>query len=269
MNWEDIQSKLRRRLGYLFSDQQSIRSLVLDVDSELEGFIVWNGRAVDCWSGILREVRIRHKELRLIDSALLDYPEDETLKQAKQDFLLLQQASIVIVPPIKSVIPPSKPADSTGAIEVFISYSEDDEKFMKQLETHLSPLKREEVIRPWHKQQIKIGEGEGHGDLEIAKHIDSAQIILLLMSPSFVASDQLYEDQMMRAINRQRSGDPVRVIPIAVRHIAPGDPDKTPYQKIQGLPRNGRPIDTSRNPDEAWALIAQEIRAVCNDLRGK
>ena len=69
---------------------------------------------------------------------------------------------------------------------------------------------------------------------EIADHIDSAQIILLLMSPSFIASDQLYENEMMRAINRQESGDAVRVIPIAVRSIAPGDPDKTPLPKDTG-----------------------------------
>jgi nucleoside phosphorylase len=160
----------------------------------------------------------------------------------------------------------NKQPDDTEPINVFISYSAEDEKFKKQLETHLSQLRREGVIRPWHSQQTKVGEGQGR-EQEIANHIDSAQIILLLMSPSFLASDQLYENEMMRAINRQLSGDAVRVIPITVRHIAPGDPDKTPFQKIQGLPRSGKPIESWRSADEAWALIAQEIRGVCKDLR--
>jgi nucleoside phosphorylase len=163
-------------------------------------------------------------------------------------------------------IPSTNPTDGTEPIEVFISYSADDEKFKKQLETHLSQLRREGVIRPWHSQQTKLGEAQGR-EQEIANHIDSAQIILLLMSPSFIASDQLYENEMMRAINRQQSGNAVRVIPITVRHIAPGDPDKTPFQKIQGLPRNGKPIESWRSADEAWATIAQEIRGVCKDLR--
>jgi nucleoside phosphorylase len=156
------------------------------------------------------------------------------------------------------------PADDTEPINVFISYAEKDERFKEDLETHLAMLKREGVIRPWYGQQTKVGKAR---EEQIAEHIASAQIILLLMSPSFIASEQLYENEMMRAINRQRSGDPVRVIPIAVRYIAPGDPDKTPFQKIQGLPRNGKPIESWRSADEAWALIAQEIREVCKDLR--
>jgi nucleoside phosphorylase len=164
--------------------------------------------------------------------------------------------------------PSGKQADGTGPIEVFISYAEEDERFKKQLETHLAQLKRDKTIRPWYSQQTQLGLIQGW-EQEIAEHIDSAQIVLLLMSPSFIASDQLYENEMTRAIERQKAGDSVRVIPIAVRHIAPSDPDKTPdFQKIQGLPRNGRPIEAWRSADEAWAQIAQEVREVCKALRG-
>jgi len=262
MRWEEIQRKLRYKLGELFSHEQSIRSIVRDIDSTLEAFVVWNGNAVDCWSGILREARFRHLELDLVDAARLAYPQDEVLRKAEDDIkkLISGTASTVTSTPISS-----PPVDATKPINVFISYAQDDEKFQKQLETHLALLKREGVISPWHSQQAKVGETR---EQQIANHIDSAQIILLLMSPSFIASDQLYVNEMMRALNRQRAGDAVRVIPIAVRHIALGDPDKTPFQKIQGLPRNGKPIDAWRSADEAWAAIAQEIREVCKDLRG-
>ena len=166
----------------------------------------------------------------------------------------------------KPTQPPSKQADGTGPIDVFISYAAEDEKFKKQLETHLTLLKREGVISTWNSQQTTAGLIEG-AEQEIATRIDSAQIILLLMSTSFLASDDLYKNQMMRAINRQQSGKAVRVIPIAVRYVAPGNPDIVPFQKIQGLPRNGKPIESWRSADEAWAMIAQEIREVCKDLR--
>jgi nucleoside phosphorylase len=169
----------------------------------------------------------------------------------------------------KSTQPPqtqsNQQVNSTKPIEVFISYAKKDEKFKEDLETHLALLKRDGTIRPWYSQQTQVGLAQGW-EQEIADHIDSAQIILLLMSPSFIASNQLYDNEMMRAIKRQQSGDAVRVIPIAVRHIAPGDPDKTPFQKIQGLPRNGKPIESWRSADEAWAMIAQEIREVCKNL---
>jgi len=180
-------------------------------------------------------------------------------------------ASVSSSPAQKSAQPSmtqrGKQADGTGPIEVFISYAEKDEKFKEDLETHLTLLRREGVILPWNSQKTKTGLGKGR-EQEIAEHINSAQIILLLMSPSFLKSDQLYENEMMRAIERQKAGDPVRVIPIAVRPIPLGDPDKTPYQKIQGLPRNGKPVESWRSVDEAWASIAQEIREVCKDLLG-
>ncbi|HEY6540699.1 MAG TPA: TIR domain-containing protein [Ktedonobacteraceae bacterium] len=150
-------------------------------------------------------------------------------------------------------------ANDVEPIEVFISYSEEDEKFKKQLETHLTMLRREGIIRPWHSQQIEPGQEWEH---ETANHIDSAQIILLLISPSFLASDQLYENEMMRAMERQALGA-ARIIPIILRSV---DLGRTPFKKLLALPRNGKPVDTWRNADEIWSSIAQEIRYVCEQL---
>ena len=150
-------------------------------------------------------------------------------------------------------------ANDVEPIEVFISYSEEDEKFKKQLETHLTMLRREGIIRPWHSQQIEPGQEWEH---ETANYIDSAQIILLLISPSFLASDQLYENEMMRAMERQALGA-ARVIPIILRSV---DLGRTPFKRLLALPRNGKPIDTWSNADEIWTIIVQEIRHVCEQL---
>src|SRR5205085_8476344 len=114
------------------------------------------------------------------------------------------------------------PANRRGPIDVFISYSEEDERFKKQLETHLVMLRREGIIRPWHSQQIEPGQ---EWEQETASHIDSAQIILLLVSSSFLASDQLYDHELLRAMERQASGD-ARVVPIILRSV---DLDRTPF----------------------------------------
>src|SRR5207302_8746352 len=112
----------------------------------------------------------------------------------------------------------------TGPVKIFISYSEEDERFKKQLETHLVMLRREGIIRPWHSQQIEPGQ---EWEQETASHIDSAQIILLLVSSSFLASDQLYDHELLRAMERQASGD-ARVVPIILRSV---DLDRTPFKK--------------------------------------
>ena len=127
----------------------------------------------------------------------------------------------------------------------------------------LSLLRREGVINTWDSQNTTAA----GLTRDIEKLIDSSQIVLILMSTSFLASDDLYKNQMMRAINRQLSGEVVRVIPITVRYIAPGNSSIVPFQKIQGLPRNGKPIEKWQSTDEAWSEVAKEIRQVCEDLQ--
>jgi nucleoside phosphorylase len=145
-------------------------------------------------------------------------------------------------------------------LDVFISYSAEDERFEHELETHLVMLKRKGIIRPWHSQQMSAGSEWEKG---ISNLIDQSQIVLLLISPSFLASDQLYDQEMQQAMKRHESGD-ARVVPIIIRSANIAD---TPFSKLLILPRNLQPIDTWRNRDEIWAKVAEEIRNVCNNLR--
>ena len=145
-------------------------------------------------------------------------------------------------------------------LDVFISYSADDERFKHELETHLVMLKRNRIIQPWHSEQVKAGL---EWEKEISKLIDQSQIVILLISPSFLASDHLYEQEMQQAMERHTSGN-ARVIPIMIRFANIAD---TPFSKLLILPRNLQPVDTWRNRDEIWVRIAEDIRNVCNDLR--
>ena len=146
-------------------------------------------------------------------------------------------------------------------LDLFISYSTDDERFKKELETHLVMLKRDGTIRPWHSQPA------GAAGLELKKEIsdliDRSQIILLLISPSFLASDYLYDQEMQHAMERHQSGA-ARVVPIIIRSA---NISNTPFKDLLALPRNLQPVDTWHNRDAIWAKIAQEIRDVCNNLR--
>src|SRR2546429_419260 len=114
----------------------------------------------------------------------------------------------------------------------------------------------------WHHQQIEAGQ---EWEQETPSHIDSAQIILLLVSSSFLASDQLYENELMRAMERQAAGA-ARVVPIILRYV---DLEQTPFKKLLALPRNGKPIDSWRNTDEIWTSITREIRQLCEQLRNR
>src|SRR5215469_1143805 len=146
--------------------------------------------------------------------------------------------------------------------EVFFSYAHNDEDLRNELANHLSLLKRQSVIREWHDRQITAGE-EWAG--EISSHLQSAEIILLLVSSDFLASDYCYDIEMQRALERHEAGD-ARVIPIILR---PVDWHDAPFGKLQALPTDGKPVD-SRNwysKDEAFYDVTQGIRRVIEELQ--
>src|SRR6266700_2234102 len=115
-------------------------------------------------------------------------------------------------------------------LSVFISYAHEDEPLRQQLEAHLSLLRRQGWIADWHDRQILAG-NEWARDID--EHLEMASIILLLISPDFLASDYCYDIEMQRALERHRRGE-TRVIPIILR---PVDWHGAPFGQLQCLPR--------------------------------
>ena len=70
------------------------------------------------------------------------------------------------------------------AVKIFFCYAHEDEALLNKLKAHLMPLQREKLIDVWHNRDIKAGT---EWEREIDKHLNSAQIILLLVSPDFMA----------------------------------------------------------------------------------
>jgi len=151
-------------------------------------------------------------------------------------------------------------SDETESISVFISYAQKDEKFRKQLETYLSMLKRDDIINTVYSQDIDTGQERVQ---EIANGINRAQVILLLVSPNFLAAKQVYQNMIRLTMEKHEQGT-AYVIPITLSQVELGD---TPLQKLQSFPRDGRPIESWRRTDDVWSEIAKQIRHVYNKLR--
>ena len=146
-------------------------------------------------------------------------------------------------------------------IDVFISYSHQDEAYRAELEKHLSLLKRSGAIRSWHDRRIGAGE---EWKSAIDENLDRARVILLLISVDFVTSDYCYAIEMKRAMERRAAGEAV-VIPIILRQCDGWH--STPFGALQALPRDGKPIKSWSDPDEAWTDVARGIRQVVERLR--
>lgn len=146
-------------------------------------------------------------------------------------------------------------------IEIFLSYSDKDESLCELLLSHLSPLRRLDVIKHWHHHQIIAGQNWVN---ETIKYLDTAQVILLLISSDFIDSDYCFSDQLKRAMERHTAGT-ARVIPILLRNV---DYVGMPFEKLEPLPQNRCPVKSSswQNWDEAFEHIARGVRAVIEEM---
>jgi internalin A len=148
------------------------------------------------------------------------------------------------------------------AVRLFYSYSHKDEHWRTQLETHLKLLHRRGLIDPWYDRNIEAGD---EWKQRIDENLEHADIILLLVSADFIASDYCYEKEMKRAIERQERKE-ARVIPIIVRDV---DWKDTPFAKLQALPKDGLAITKWSDKDSAWRNVSEGIKKVVEEIRKK
>ncbi|OYE03748.1 tetratricopeptide repeat protein [Nostoc sp. 'Peltigera membranacea cyanobiont' 232] len=139
------------------------------------------------------------------------------------------------------------------SIEVFISYHQKDEELREELEKHLATLVREQTITSWHNGKTVAGQESQN---EINKYLKRAGLILLLVSPDFIASDSHWTLEVTRALEQNAAGK-ARVIPVLLR---PTDWDNPPIDKLSPLPSNRKPITKWDDRDEAFLEVVKGIR---------
>jgi hypothetical protein len=136
---------------------------------------------------------------------------------------------------------------------VFFSYSHKDEELRDRLEVALATLKRQGLIETWHDRMLRAGDEFDPG---IRQELERADIILLLVSPDFIASGYCYDVEMTRALERHHAGE-ARVIPVILRAC---DWHPTPFGKLIAAPRDGKAIRSWPDLDEAFLDVAKKIR---------
>src|SRR5215218_1206323 len=144
-------------------------------------------------------------------------------------------------------------------LRIFCSYAHEDEERLNVLREWLRGLERQGLIEWWHDREIVPG---WEWEETIDKNLRTAEVILLLVTPDFMASDYVYEEEIDRAIERHEGGE-ARVIPIMVR---PADWEWASFGKLQALPKDAKPITTWLNQDEAWLDVIRGIRKAVKKL---
>lgn len=144
--------------------------------------------------------------------------------------------------------------------KIFFSYSHKDEALRDQLETHLALLQRQGLIEAWHDRRIVAG---SNLDDSVSEQLETADVILILVSANFIASDYCYSREMMRALERHDEGTAV-VIPVILKAC---DWHSAPFGKLLAAPRDGKPVDMWANLDEGLTDVAKQVRKVVEKLQ--
>ena len=144
-------------------------------------------------------------------------------------------------------------------MELFLSYSHRDERLKDELDIHLSGLKREGLVSSWNDRKITAG---SEWKDEINRRLAGANLIILLVSASFLASDFCYEEEMTKALRRNQEGT-AKVIPVI---LSPVDWKSSPLRQLQALPKDAKPITSWSNRQAALLDTARGIRGVIENL---
>ena len=152
----------------------------------------------------------------------------------------------------------------SGPVTLFYSYAPEDEELRNQLDKHLRILQRRGILSTWYDGDIHAGDDRTK---KTYTYLESAQIILLLISADFLASDYCYNVEMQCALGRHSTGE-ARVIPVILRPVD-WQHDST-LSSLHALPTDGKPVTnwpSSPHYDTAFENIAQGIRQIVEDLR--
>ena len=100
--------------------------------------------------------------------------------------------------------------------QIFISYSQKDERWRDELEIQLKPYLRDGSIISWSDKQINPG---SQWFSEINSALTNTKVAVLLVTPDFIASDFIHEYELSPLLKEAEQGG-VRILWVHVRACA-------------------------------------------------
>ncbi|WP_437968851.1 TIR domain-containing protein [Sorangium sp. So ce260] len=183
-------------------------------------------------------------------------PTPPAAQPARPDTSSARAAADVTVEPS----PARSPA--TGPLQVFISYAPEDAKHLAELEKHLKMLgpRRMGLIDSWSARSVGVG---GEEKLERDRRLKSAHVILLLVSPDFLNSDECYDVEVQAAMAAHERKEAC-IVPVLLREVSY---EGTPFAKLRPTPDNRKPVTEWTSMDAAFTEVAKDIRRAVESLR--
>ena len=153
----------------------------------------------------------------------------------------------------------TSPTSERRHVKLFCSYSHKDSRYREELDTHLANLRAQGVVI-WHDRLIKPGADWAR---EIDDNLDLADLVVLLVSADFMASQYCMGVEFERALARHDGPESIKVVAVLVRDC---DLEGAPFERLQMLPTTSqgrlRPVKQWSDRDSAWTDVVVGIRNV-------
>jgi hypothetical protein len=271
---------LRRVLADLYPREADQRRLAVDAGLR-ESAIAFDPAAETSWFNVLQHAKKQGRVDALVALAREEYPQHEALSSilggapAHGHAAQPKEAPPVAAPaapPAASAPPHAMPPRTAFSfpepVEVFYSCAvgdAEDAALLGKLEDQLRVLERRGVLRGWSSRRVGAGK-EWRGQVDA--HLERADIVLLLVSASFLGSDDLWDEEMKRAMARHERGE-ARVIPVILR---PCLWDGAPFGSLAALPEGGAPVTDAKawpSVDAALLDVAKGIEEAAREVAAR
>lgn len=97
--------------------------------------------------------------------------------------------------------------------KIYISYSSKDRRYLDHLRTRLAALKREGLLSTWIDRDVLPSTDWAR---EISDNLDSANLILFLVSANFIASEYCTSMEFQRTRTLEAEGM-LRIVPVILK----------------------------------------------------
>lgn len=155
---------------------------------------------------------------------------------------------------------PAKGPPVPRPLNLFISYAREDRDLVDELGKHLKLLNRQNLINVWFDRPL-LADQPYAGIVD--ERLEQADIVFLLTSPDFLASDYCFEGEVELAMKLNEQND-LRVIPLLGRPVGL---ENVPFSRLRPLPSNGVPISEWRSRDQAWVDVVRGLRTVIESIQ--
>lgn len=150
--------------------------------------------------------------------------------------------------------------ESKRCLRVFVSYSHKDEQHFNHINTRLLPLKYDGII------ELRVDRDIGPGrawNSQLMSDIESADIVVFLVSPDLLASKYIRDKEFPVAYRRYREGNSI-IVPVVVRPVVYND---SIFSDFQALPEKAVPVANWQNVDMAWLNIEENLRTMLKTVQ--